>query len=60
MEEKVGVIVYCTLCRRVKKPRGRSAPMETAGSYCDSDCSGYYEEPKPGLWPGETQEEFGY
>lgn len=61
MEEKVGVIVYCTLCHRVKKPCGRSAPMETAGSYCDSDCSGYYEEPKPGqLWPGETQEEFGY
>jgi hypothetical protein len=28
---------------------------------CNFECSGYYEEPKVGdLWPGETEEEFGY
>jgi hypothetical protein len=44
----------CATCHRTKNPRGRSAPMETTGSYCDSDCSGYYSDPKPGhLWPGE-------
>jgi len=57
----VGVAVDCTVCHRRKKPVGRSAPMEMANSICDSDCSGYYEEPKPrDLWPGETREEYGY
>jgi hypothetical protein len=28
---------------------------------CESNCSGYYTEPLPGdLWPGETEEDFGY
>jgi len=28
---------------------------------CDFECSGYYEDPNVGdLWPGETEEEFGY
>jgi hypothetical protein len=59
--EQVGKSVQCLVCFRTKKPVGRSAPIETAGSMCDSDCSGYYEDPKPGvLWPGETREEYGY
>ena len=59
--EIIGEAVYCTICQRRKKPRGRSAPWEIASSLCDSDCDGYYQEPYPGqLWPGETREEFGY
>lgn len=58
---KVGVAVYCTVCNLRKKPIGRSAPLETANSLCDHECPGYYEDPKPGsLWPGETEEQFGY
>lgn len=57
----VGEAVTCTVCGLTKKPRGRSAPLEMAGSLCDRDCPGYYEPPAPGdLWPGETREEFGY
>jgi hypothetical protein len=27
----------------------------------DDQCADYYNDPKPGdLWPGETEEEFGY
>ncbi len=57
----VGKAVTCTVCDRRKKPIGRSAPMEIANSLCYDDCPGYYLQPTPGcLWPGETQEEFGY
>lgn len=60
-KEQVGVAVDCTVCGRRKKPVGRSAPMAAYGSLCESECPGYYEDPKPGeLWPGETREEFGY
>lgn len=59
--EQVGVTVYCTVCEKRKAPRGRSVAPAMANSMCDSDCRGYYEDPKPGeLWPGETREEFGY
>ena len=45
-------IVYCTVCHSRKRPNGRSAPAECR--YCDYDCPGYEQEPKPGhLWPGE-------
>jgi hypothetical protein len=56
---KVGISVYCLVCRQRKCPRGRSAPM---GSYlCSWDCEGYTQEPHVGiLWPGETEEDFGY
>lgn len=58
---KAGVAVNCIVCGRRKKPIGRSAPLEMANSLCDRECAGYYEVPLPGqLWPGETQEEFGY
>lgn len=47
----------CLTCGRTKKPRGRSAPLET--SYCDQDCAGYYQEPKPGHhWRGEECDVF--
>ena len=60
-DQEVGKAVDCAVCGRRKKPIGRSAPMEMANSLCDPDCEGYYKDPKPGsLWPGETQEEFGY
>jgi hypothetical protein len=59
--ENVGVAVECVVCHRRKKPVGRSAPDAMAGSLCDSECPGYYEDPRPGqLWPGETREEFGF
>jgi len=46
----------CIVCGRRKKPRGRSAPLET--TYCDDDCSGYYLHEMPGhLWPGEWEDE---
>jgi hypothetical protein len=56
---RVGIGVVCKTCGHTKQPRGRSAPL---GSYfCDSECLGFYEDPKPGdLWPGETEEDFGY
>lgn len=58
---RVGVAVECTRCRLRKIPRGRSASMEMANSLCDHECPGYYEDPRPGsLWPGESQEDFGY
>lgn len=58
---RVGVSIYCAVCHRRKKPFGRSAPIEMANGLCDSDCSGYEEEPRVGtLWPGETCEDFGF
>lgn len=56
---KVGIAVQCARCFQRKCPRGRSAPI---GSYmCDTDCPGYYAEPRVGdLWPEETEEDFGY
>lgn len=58
---RFGVDVECIACHRTKKPRGRSAPMESAGSYCDDDCAGYFQPPLVGdLWPGESAEDFGY
>jgi hypothetical protein len=54
-----GIAVICTVCGLRKKPHGRSAPPEI--HYCNQDCSGYQDEPKPGcLWPGETEADFGY
>jgi hypothetical protein len=56
---KVGIAVYCEMCNRQKAPIGRSAPMGC--ELCDDDCEGYRDDPKPGsLWPGETEEDFGY
>ena len=55
----VGVIVRCGRCGHTKKPIGRSGPL--GASYCDDDCAGYREEPRPGsLWPGESEADFGY
>ena len=56
---RIGIAVYCTICHRQKCPRGRSAPM--VRRMCDFECPGYYTDPKVGdLWPGETEEQFGY
>jgi hypothetical protein len=42
----------CEVCGKMKKPIGRSAPLESC--YCDEECLGYRQEPTPGhLWPGE-------
>lgn len=58
---KIGIAVYCTVCHLRKNPRGRSAPIAIANSLCDRDCEGYALEPRAGdLWPGETEEDFGY
>jgi hypothetical protein len=60
-EMLVGIRVYCEKCKRQKAPRGRSVPI-THASYCTWDqCRDYHEPPEPGdLWPGETEEDFGY
>lgn len=63
---KVGVYVECSVCGYTKKPKGRSGPMGV--KYCEAPwpgehggCAAYWDEPRPGsLWPGETEEEFGY
>lgn len=58
---KIGIAVQCLTCGLRKKPIGRSAPLEMANGLCDDECPGYREEPRPGsLWPGETEEEFGF
>lgn len=55
----VEIEVTCKTCGQQKQPHGRSASMHR--SYCDNDCVGYNDGPKPGcLWPGETSEDFGY
>ncbi len=56
---RVGIRVRCEVCRRTKNPIGRSGPL--VADYCDRDCPGYRQPPFVGsLWPGETEEEFGY
>ncbi len=58
---KIGIAVECVVCHRTKKPAGRSAPLEMATSLCDHECPGWSQPPLPGsLWPGETEEQFGY
>jgi hypothetical protein len=56
---RVGVIVRCAVCGNMKKPIGRSGPMDAY--YCTEDCNGYRFPPYVGsLWPGESAEEYGY
>lgn len=64
---KRGIHVTCVVCHRQKQPRGRSAPIGM--SMCQPfhkiiephGCEGYYQKPFVGdLWPGETDEDFGY
>lgn len=44
----------CTVCGKTKAPIGRSLPLEACGGYCDDDCPGYRQAPRPGhLFPGE-------
>lgn len=59
---RVGISVECKKCGQTKAPRGRSVAAAMWNSMCTDDrCSDYYNDPKPGdLWPGETEEEFGY
>ena len=58
---KIGLALDCSVCGRLKKPCGRSAPVESSSSLCDHECDGYYQDPKPGsLWPGESELQFGY
>ena len=58
---RVGVAVQCETCGKTKTPHGRDAGALAANSYCDTDCPGYNDDPIPGcLWPGETDEDFGY
>lgn len=56
---RVGIIVRCAVCERTKKPVGRDDPL--GSDYCGCECPGYRAKPYPGsLWPGETEEAFGY
>ena len=46
--------VHCVVCGKAKKPLGRSAPLEMYTTLCDSECSGYRQDPQPDCrWPGE-------
>lgn len=57
MSERVGKSVECAVCHKMKKPLGRSAPLEMGNSLCHYDCPGYLQDPQPDtLWPGEKQE----
>jgi len=57
----VGIRVTCSVCGLTKAPIGRSISPATAASYCHHECEGYRKEPYPGsLFPGETEEEFGF
>ena len=48
----------CSTCHRSKVPHGRDVAAAAHGSYCDSDCPGYRDEPTSGhLWPGELDRE---
>ena len=68
--DKIGVKVVCTKCHRQKAPRGRSVPLYSNFMYCqpvfmdekgEGTCHGYRDDPKVGsLWPGESEEDFGY
>lgn len=54
-----GVRVEGATCGHMKQPTGRSAAL--GSRYCDWECPGYRQEPRVGsLWPGETEEDFGY
>jgi len=59
---KVGIRVACAVCGRDKAPRGRSVPDASHESWCTWDkCVGYNLPPDVGsLWPGESEEDFGY
>lgn len=57
--DRIGIRIDCNICGYSKQPIGRSAPMGL--KYCDDDCEGYRKHPLPGsLWPGESEESFGY
>ena len=56
---RMGIPVKCAVCGQTKKPVGRSAPF--GWDSCDDRCKGYRQAPYPGsLWPGETEDDFGY
>ena len=57
---RVGIRVQCGTCGLTKAPIGRSISIGRA--MCQGDtCRDYYCDPQPGsLWPGETEEEFGF
>ena len=58
---RIGISVECAACHRYKAPRGRDVAMEMANSMCNWECPGYIQDPQVGsLWPGETDEQFGY
>lgn len=58
-EKKVGVAVYCTVCKNMKNPIGRDGGC--LASYCTYKCPGYDQPPFAGsLWPMEYEAEFGY
>lgn len=51
-QEKCRTPVYCTICGRRKKPRGRDS-MDNG--LCDHECEGYDKPPRAGhLWPSES------
>ena len=45
----------CKTCHLPKKPIGRDAGVIAANRFCDSDCDGYMDAPRPRyLWPSEV------
>ena len=58
--DRIGVDVKCFVCGHSKAPVGRSVPPQDY--LCNAlSCDGYYYIPVPGsLFPGESEEDFGY
>lgn len=60
-QPRVGTDVECLICKKRKAPIGRSISLATAGSYCNFECYGYYQEPKADyLFPNESDADFGF
>lgn len=58
-DRRIGVVVECAVCGRMKKPIGRSQPL--GALYCADECDGYRLAPFAGsLWPGESEATFGF
>ena len=48
----------CITCGMSKKPVGRSVGLYAANSFCDHECSGYYDDPAPTpYWSAEDERE---
>ena len=57
----------CTVCHKIKAPRGRDVPLAFYGSYCTMSwkdepgyCEGYEQDPQVGHYWSKDEEEWGW